>query len=239
MQVSLWSALLLGADLCWATCAHGCPQTCTAFVGFRKRARGSLRPDRAAYPRRARAQVQVSWQQTSGSTSGLGGVVRVIDLREAAPAQQPFTSVPAVFEPVDDSNACCTLCLLRPPRLAGVALLSNVRTVEVYKRVGSRAADEYMGTGKWPLLRASKAQREVSPSRPTECSRSSAAVPASPCVRYLRQLPEVWSLLRLILETGVRRARAATAQVANEWNSDGGRRRYTTELSLPVRAAQH
>ena len=34
-------------------------------------------------------------------------------------------------------------------------------------------------------------------------------------------------------------ARAATAQVANEWNSDGGRRRYTTELSLPVRTAQH
>ena len=149
VQVSFFSGpVARRRPLLWNVCAR----VSHLYRRCRRKARDSLRPDRAGHLRRARAQVQVSWQQTSGSTSGLGGVVRVIDLREAAPAQQPFTSVPAVFEPVDDSNACCTLCLLRPPRLAGVALLSNVRMVEVYKRVGSRAADEYMGTGKWPLL---------------------------------------------------------------------------------------
>ena len=92
-------------------------------------------------------QVQVSWQQTSGAGSGDDGVLRVVDLREAPPLLQQYTSKPAVFEPGEDGGACCTLRLLRPPRLAGIALLSNARLIEVYKRVGSRLADEYMGTG--------------------------------------------------------------------------------------------
>lgn len=89
----------------------------------------------------------MSWQQTGGASSGVNGVLRVIDLREAAPAEHPFNSAPAVFEPADDSGGCCTLRLHRPGRLAGIALLSNARLIEVYKRVGSRPSDEYLGTG--------------------------------------------------------------------------------------------
>lgn len=92
----------------------------------------------------------MSWQQTSGAGNGVDGVLRVVDLREAAPQPQQYNSKPAVFEPGEEGGSCCILRLMRPPRLAGIALLSNARLIEVYKRVGSRPADEYMGTGARP-----------------------------------------------------------------------------------------
>ena len=179
-------------------------------------------------------QVQVSWQQTSGAGSGVNGVLRVVDLREAAPQPQLYNSKPAVFVPGEEGGSCCILRLMRPPRLAGIALLSNARLIEVYKRVGSRPADEYMGTGaRLP--------------RPIACITGQCAR----CCTYIghhawdQNLPidHAWTsfpcvsleYIRSLFQASLGAVLQSRGQVANEWNDAAGVRRYTTELSLPVR----